>query len=93
MDSPPDVQIMLSSNLTLNLHANTLARCSGFFKEHLTERHAAKLNNKAKKGGVRIRWMFELEKPTDEHPMGFLKKVVSILPIQRFSSVYYKDAL
>jgi hypothetical protein len=45
----------------------------------LTEHNAAKLHARARKAGIKIRWMIELTRmPDDEHPAGRLELVVSV---------------
>jgi hypothetical protein len=78
MNQPHDVQVVLSHDRQYTFHASVLARNSVFFADHLTERNAARLSNKAKNAGITKRWIVELvEMPSDQHPAGQLDLIVS----------------
>lgn len=79
MNQPHDVMIVLHRDRKYPFHAGVLARNSTFFAERLIEPKAAKLNNRAKQAGVKIRWMLELKQlPNDDYPVGELDLVVSL---------------
>jgi len=79
MSQPHDVLVVLSHERKYPLHANALARNSVLFANILTEPNAAKLSNKAKSAGIKIRWQVELvEMESEKYPAGRLELVVSI---------------
>jgi hypothetical protein len=77
MNQVEDVEVILGHDRYYKFHSGTLARSSTLFAEMLTEPNAAKLNNRAKMAGVKIRWMIELTRlPSADYPAGSLKLVV-----------------
>lgn len=77
MNQAEDVEIILGHKRRYKFHSGTLARNSTLFAEMLSERNAARLNNRAKNAGVKIRWMIELSRlPDEEYPAGWLDLVV-----------------
>jgi hypothetical protein len=77
MNQAEDVEVILGHNRRYQFHSGTLARNSTLFADMLTEPHAAKLNNRAKSAGIKIRWMIELTHlPSDDLPAGILQLVV-----------------
>jgi hypothetical protein len=81
MNQAEDVKIVLAHNRHYKFHSGTLARNSPLFASMLSEPLAAKLSNKAKNAGVKVRWMIELERMPDAHnPAGKLGLVVSFVP-------------
>lgn len=78
MNQPEDVEVILSPDRRYQFHSSVLARNSTLFQTLLTERNAAKLHSRARKAGIKIRWMVELTRmPDDEHPAGQLELVVT----------------
>jgi hypothetical protein len=77
MNQEEDVEIILGHKNRYKFHSGTLARNSTFFSGLLTEPNAAKLSNRAKQAGIKIRWMFELTRlPCEPYPAGRLERVV-----------------
>ncbi|PVH93358.1 hypothetical protein DM02DRAFT_604063 [Periconia macrospinosa] len=73
MDQVEDVEVVLSHGRRYKFHSGTLARNSTLLASMLTEQNAARLSNKAKNAGVRIKWMVELKQlPDRDHQAGVL---------------------
>jgi hypothetical protein len=80
MNQAEDVEIILGHKRRYKFHCGTLARNSTLFAEMLSERNAAKLNSRARNGGIKIRWMIELTRlPNEQYPAGCLELVVCIV--------------
>lgn len=80
MNQAEDVEVMLCHKRLYKFHSGTLARNSTLFAEMLSERNAAKLNNRARTAGIKIRWMVELTRlPDEQFPAGCLELVVCII--------------
>jgi len=78
MNQAEDVVVVLAHNRHYKFHSGTLARNSPLLARMLSEPLAAKLSNKAKNAGVKVRWMIELERAPDaNNPAGKLGLVVS----------------
>lgn len=79
MNQAEDVEVILGHKRRYKFHSGTLARNSTLFAEMLSERNAARLNNRARQAGIKIRWMIELaQMPNEDYPAGRLELVVSI---------------
>lgn len=79
MNQAEDVEVVLAHDRRYKFHSGTLARNSTLLADLLIEPYAAKLSNRAKNAGIKIRWMIELkELPSDKHPAGILDLVVSL---------------
>lgn len=77
MNQVEDVEVILGHKRRYKFHSGTLARNSTHFAEMLSERNATTLNNRAKKAGIKIRWMIELTHlPSERFPAGCLELVV-----------------
>jgi hypothetical protein len=77
MNQAEDVEVILGHKRHYRFHSGTLARNSTLFAEMLTEPNAAKLSNRARSAGIKIRWMIELTRlPSDQYPAGTLDLVV-----------------
>jgi len=77
MNQAEDVEVILGHKRRYKFHSGTLARNSTLFAEMLTEPNAAKLSNRAKNAGIKIRWMIELTRlPCPQFPAGCLELVV-----------------
>jgi hypothetical protein len=77
MNQAEDVEVILGHKRRYKFHSGTLARNSTFFADLLTEPNAAKLSNRARSAGVKIRWMIELTSlPSEACPAGCLELVV-----------------
>ena len=61
-----DVIVFITTGRVYQLHSSTLRRHSPFFKENLTEEHAAQLLPKAKKEGIVTRFRLDLTKTSDD---------------------------
>lgn len=80
MNHVEDVEIVLTHDKRFKFHSATLIRNSTKLASMLTEQNAAKLSNKARNAGIRVKWLVELKKEPDQtHPAGLLDLVVSIL--------------
>lgn len=78
MNQAEDVEVIVGHKRRYRFHSGTLARNSTLFADMLTEPNAAKLSNRARNAGIKIRWMIELkELPTKQHLAGRLELVVS----------------
>ncbi|RMZ69538.1 Aldo keto reductase [Pyrenophora seminiperda CCB06] len=76
MNQAEDVEIIIGHKHRYKFHSGTLARNSTFFADMLTEHKAAKLSNRARSAGIKIRWMIELKAlPSEQHPAGRLALV------------------
>jgi hypothetical protein len=79
MNQAEDVEVILGHKRRYKFHSGTLARNSALFADMLTEPNAAKLSNRAKSAGIKIRWMIELTHlPTEHNPAGTLQLVVCL---------------
>lgn len=77
MNQAEDVEVIIGHKRRYKFHSGTLARNSTLFADMLTEPNAAKLNNRARAAGVKIRWMIELTRlPDPQFPGGCLELVV-----------------
>lgn len=77
MNQPEDVEIVLGHKRRYKFHSGTLARNSTLFADMLTEPNAAKLSNRARNAGIKVRWLIELTKiPCEQYPAGCLELVV-----------------
>jgi hypothetical protein len=77
MNQAEDVEVILGHKRRYRFHSGTLARNSTRFADLLTEPNAAKLSNRARSAGIKIRWMIELTRlPSVTHPAGTLDLVV-----------------
>jgi hypothetical protein len=78
MNQAEAVEVILGHKRRYKFHSGTLARNSTLFADMLTEPNAAKLSNRARGAGIKIRWMIELTRlPSDRYPAGTLELVVS----------------
>lgn len=78
MNQAEDVEVVLAHKRRYKFHSGTLARNSTLFARMLTEPNAAKMSNKARSAGIKIRWMVQLTKlPCTQYPAGLLELVVS----------------
>ena len=78
MNQAEDVEVILGHKRRYKFHSGTLARSSTLFADMLTEPNAAKLSNRARSAGIKIRWMIELTRlPCEQYPAGCLELVVS----------------
>ncbi|EDU41382.1 hypothetical protein PtrSN002B_001768 [Pyrenophora tritici-repentis] len=76
MNQAEDVEVIIGHNRRYKFHSGTLARNSTLFADMLTEPNAAKLSNRARNAGVKIRWMIELKAlPSQQCPAGCLELV------------------
>jgi hypothetical protein len=79
MNQAEDVEFILGHKRRYKFHSGTLARNSTLFSDLLTEPNAAKLSNRARNAGIKIKWMVELTRlPCEQHPAGTLELVVCI---------------
>ncbi|KAF1836385.1 hypothetical protein BDW02DRAFT_241870 [Decorospora gaudefroyi] len=73
MNQAEDVEVILGYKRRYKFHSGTLARNSTLFADMLIESNAAKLSNRARNAGIKIRWMIELTHlPCDGYPAGKL---------------------
>tara|TARA_R110002003_G_scaffold104_19_gene8334 strand:+ start:16032 stop:16415 length:384 start_codon:yes stop_codon:yes gene_type:complete len=81
MNQAEDVEVILGHKRRYKFHSGTLARNSTLFADMLTEPNAAKLSNRARNAGIKVRWMIELTKlPSQGDPAGRLELVVCVDP-------------
>ncbi|KAH7081362.1 hypothetical protein BKA63DRAFT_588788 [Paraphoma chrysanthemicola] len=74
MNQAEDVEVILGHKRRYKFHSGTLARNSTLFADMLTEPNAAKLSNRARSAGIKIRWMIELTKlPSERNPAAYLQ--------------------
>ena len=86
MNQAEDVEVIIGHKRRYKFHSGTLARNSTFFADMLTEPNAAKLSNRARNAGIKIRWMIELKGlPTKQCPAGCLELVVSSCTSTRYA--------
>ena len=79
MNQAEDVEVILGHQRRYKFHAGVLARNSTLFADLLIEPNAAKLSNRARNAGIKIRWMVELTSlPSEQYPAGRLDLVVCI---------------
>jgi hypothetical protein len=79
MNQTEDVEVILGHQRRYKFHAGVLARNSTLFADLLIEPNAAKLSNRARNAGIKIRWMVELTSlPSEQYPAGRLDLVVGI---------------
>lgn len=79
MNQAEDVEVILGHKRRYKFHSGILARNSTLFASLLSERNAAALSSRAKKAGVKIRWVVELIRlPDEQYPAGLLDLAVSI---------------
>ncbi|KAI9713689.1 MAG: hypothetical protein M1828_001378 [Chrysothrix sp. TS-e1954] len=64
--SDGDVLVVLSPSNTYHLHARTLRLHSTTFEHMLSDENAARLNNRARRDGVTVRWRVDLKLPDGE---------------------------
>ncbi|KAF1941377.1 hypothetical protein EJ02DRAFT_377829 [Clathrospora elynae] len=76
MNQAEDVEVILGHKRRYKFHSGTLARNSTLFADLLTEPNAAKLSNRTRNAGIKVRWMIELMRlPCEQHPAGLLELV------------------
>ncbi|KAF2868170.1 hypothetical protein BDV95DRAFT_501221 [Massariosphaeria phaeospora] len=76
MNQAEDVEVILAHDRIYKFHSGTLARNSTLFAQLLTEPAAAKLGNRARNAGIKVRWMVELKSlPSVDLPAGRLALV------------------
>jgi hypothetical protein len=81
MNQAEDVEVILGHKRRYKFHSGNLARNSTLFADMLTESNAAKLSNRARNAGIKIRWMIELTTlPSQRAPAGRLELVVCVDP-------------